>query len=166
MTFTALDRYREPLSGVTPGATVLYPAYQTQSDLLAPLRAAAGLAVRASQPWRTDFARNAMLMNLGATYEIIARMGFSHARPPFGIDHVVVDDREVPVEEKAVDATPFGTLLRFAKDTDVAAILKEGWQQSAWDQFQEKFPKAPLLFYINHLGWEVANAKEVFAPAA
>ena len=61
MTFTALDRHREPLSGVTPGATVLYPAYQTQSDLLAPLRALAGLAARASHPWRTDFARNAMI---------------------------------------------------------------------------------------------------------
>ncbi len=54
----------------------------------------------------------------------------------------------------------------FAKDTDVAAILKEGWQQSAWDAFKDKFAQAPLLFYINHLGWEVANAKEVFAPAA
>jgi poly(3-hydroxybutyrate) depolymerase len=119
MTFTALENYREPLSGVTPSATVLYPAYQTQSDLMAPLRAVAGLAARAAQPWRQDFARNTMLMNLGATYEIIARMGFSHARPPFGIDHVVIDGREVPVSEKAVDGTPFGTLLRFAKDTDV-----------------------------------------------
>lgn len=25
---------------------------------------------------------------------------------------------------------------------------------------------APLLFYINHLAWEVAKAEEVFAPAA
>lgn len=54
----------------------------------------------------------------------------------------------------------------FAKDTDVKALLKDGWQQSAWEQFREKFAKAPLLFYINHLGWEVAEAKEVFAPAA
>lgn len=54
----------------------------------------------------------------------------------------------------------------FAKDTDVKALLKDGWQQSAWDAFHEKFGQAPLLFYINHLGWEVAEAKEVFAPAA
>jgi hypothetical protein len=54
----------------------------------------------------------------------------------------------------------------FAKDTDVKALLKDGWQQSAWDAFREKFGQAPLLFYINHLGWEVAEAKEVFAPAA
>jgi hypothetical protein len=54
----------------------------------------------------------------------------------------------------------------FAKDTDVASLLKDGWQQSAWEAFREKYAKAPLLFYINHLAWEVANAPEVFAPAA
>jgi polyhydroxyalkanoate depolymerase len=117
MTFTELDKYREPLTGVTPGATVLYPAYQTQSDLLAPLRAMAGMAVRASEAWRGDFPRSAMLMSLGATYELVARMGFSHARPAFGIDHIVVDGRDVAVSEKAVDGTPFGTLLRFSTDT-------------------------------------------------
>ena len=52
----------------------------------------------------------------------------------------------------------------FSKDTDVAALLKDGWQESAWTQFQDKFAQAPLLFYINHLGWEVANSTEVFAP--
>lgn len=54
----------------------------------------------------------------------------------------------------------------FSKDTDVAALLKDGWQQSAWETFREKFPQAPLLFYLNHLAWEVASPTEVFAPAA
>lgn len=54
----------------------------------------------------------------------------------------------------------------FAKDTDVSTYLKEGWQQIAWDKFHDKFPPAALLFYINHLAWEVAKAEEVFAPAA
>src|SRR5688500_9026708 len=107
MTFTTLDSYRKPLTGVTPGASVLYPAYQTQSDLMAPLRALAGLAARASQAWRSDLPRNVTVMNLGASYELLARMGFSHARPPFGIDGVVVDGREVAVTETAADATPF-----------------------------------------------------------
>ena len=119
MTFTALDTHRMPVAGATPGATVLYPAYQAQSDLLGPLRAVAGLAARASEAWRSDFGGNAILLNLGASYELVARMGFSHARPPFGIEHVVVDGREVAVSERAVDATSFGTLLRFARDTDV-----------------------------------------------
>jgi hypothetical protein len=54
----------------------------------------------------------------------------------------------------------------FAKETDVAALLKDGWQASAWEKFRETYSPAPLLFYINHLGWEVANAEQVFAPSA
>lgn len=54
----------------------------------------------------------------------------------------------------------------FAKDADVAGHLTEGWRQIAWDQFRAAFPPAPLLFYINHLAWEVAKAEDVFAPAA
>jgi hypothetical protein len=48
----------------------------------------------------------------------------------------------------------------------VAALLKDGWQQSAWEAFRDKYGKAPLLFYINHLAWEVTSPTEVFAPAA
>ena len=118
MTLSALDRYRKPMTGVTPGATTLYPAYQTQSDLMAPVRAMAGLAARVSDAWRSDWPRNSVVMNLSASYELIARMGFSHARPPFGIDHVVVDGVEIPVRERVVDGTPFGSLLEFAKETD------------------------------------------------
>jgi hypothetical protein len=54
----------------------------------------------------------------------------------------------------------------FAKDADVSGHLKDGWQQKAWEEFRDKFPPAPLLFYINHLAWEVAKAEDVFAPAA
>jgi hypothetical protein len=54
----------------------------------------------------------------------------------------------------------------FAKDTDVSGYLKEGWQQDAWDQFRTAFPPAALLFYINHLGFEVAKTEDVFNPPA
>lgn len=54
----------------------------------------------------------------------------------------------------------------FAKDADVSGYLKEGWQQAAWDQFREKYSPAALLFYINHLGFEVAKTEDVFQPAA
>jgi hypothetical protein len=54
----------------------------------------------------------------------------------------------------------------FAKDADVAGFLKDGWQQGTWDKFHEAFPAAALLFYINHLAWEIAKAEDVFAPAA
>jgi hypothetical protein len=55
----------------------------------------------------------------------------------------------------------------FDKDADVAEYLKEGWRAEAWDKFHASFPPAALLFYINHLAWEVAKTEDVFvAPAA
>jgi hypothetical protein len=54
----------------------------------------------------------------------------------------------------------------FSKDADLSANLSDGWQNSVWDKFRETYPAPALLFYINHLGWEVANAQELFAPAA
>ncbi len=53
----------------------------------------------------------------------------------------------------------------FAKDTDVAAFLKEGWQQRVYDEFKDKFPKSVLLLYINHLDWELAKSETVFTAA-
>ncbi len=54
----------------------------------------------------------------------------------------------------------------FMKDVDTASYLKEGWQQAAFDQFKGKYSDAVLLFYINHLAWEVQKAETVFIPAA
>ena len=52
----------------------------------------------------------------------------------------------------------------FQKDADVSGFLKEGWQQDAWAKFQGQFSPAALLFYINHLAWEVSKAETVFLP--
>jgi hypothetical protein len=54
----------------------------------------------------------------------------------------------------------------FEKDANVASYLKDGWQQDVWDKFHATFPAGALLFYINHLAWEMAKAEDVFAPAA
>lgn len=54
----------------------------------------------------------------------------------------------------------------FAKDAEVANYLKDGWQQRVWEKFHSAYPPEALLFYINHLAWEIAKSEEVFAPAA
>ena len=54
----------------------------------------------------------------------------------------------------------------FAKDIDGSKYLTEGWQQKAYDQFKDTYPPAVLLFYINHLDWEVAKAEKVFQAQA
>ena len=53
-----------------------------------------------------------------ASNEMVARVGLTHSRPSFGINDVRVG-RAVPVREEAVETSPFGTLLHFAKQTDV-----------------------------------------------
>jgi hypothetical protein len=54
----------------------------------------------------------------------------------------------------------------FQKDADVSGYLKEGWQQDVWTKFQGTHSPAALLFYINHLGWEIAKSEQVFVPQA
>jgi polyhydroxyalkanoate depolymerase len=92
---------------------MLYQAYQAHSDIMIPVRALAGVAMTASG-WRP--ADHTVLRNLTAAYELIARAGLTHQRPPFGIDRVTVGNREVEVTEEATLKTPFATLLHFKKD--------------------------------------------------
>jgi hypothetical protein len=53
----------------------------------------------------------------------------------------------------------------FDKDFDASEALGEGWQQKAFDNFKDKFAEAVLLFYLNHLSWEVTDEKTMFQPA-
>jgi len=92
---------------------MLYFAYQASSDIMGPVRAWASMAIAAGQPLLAD---SPMIRNLSAAYELIARAGLTHTRPPFGIASVAVGNREVEVREEAAAATPFGTLLHFRKD--------------------------------------------------
>ena len=66
----------------------------------------------------------------------------------------VLDDIGVPHQEGFFD-----------KDADVSGHLKHGWQTRSWEKFRAAYPPAALLFYINHLNWEVAKAQDVFLPA-
>ena len=97
---------------------MLYLAYQTQSDMMAPFRAWASMAMAAGDG--PAFAESTVMRNLTAAYELIARAGLTHSRPPFGISHVTVGNREVEVTEEAAHTTPFGTLLHFKKDVSTA----------------------------------------------
>ena len=96
---------------------MLYIAYHCYTDLIDPLRAAARGAQAAYLPvkqlWNARVGRR-----LNAAWELMSRAGLSHVRPDYGIDRVMVGNREVAVTEEAVLTTPFGTLLRFRKDVD------------------------------------------------
>jgi poly(3-hydroxybutyrate) depolymerase len=82
------------------------------------VRAWANMAIAAGGP--PLLSDNPVIRNLTAAYELIARAGLTHTRPPFGIVSVSVGNREVEVHEEAAHTTPFGTLLHFKKDIATA----------------------------------------------
>jgi polyhydroxyalkanoate depolymerase len=92
---------------------MLYALYQTTADLMLPMRTWASVANQAlvaggqagTGRWRAT----------SALCEMMSRAALSHRRPSFGITEIKVGNRQVPVYEEEVLATPFGTLLRFAK---------------------------------------------------
>lgn len=54
----------------------------------------------------------------------------------------------------------------FDKDLKPEQYLTEGWQARIFDQFSGKYSREILLFYINHLDWELNKTEQVFLPAA
>ncbi|HLZ01859.1 MAG TPA: polyhydroxyalkanoate depolymerase [Bradyrhizobium sp.] len=96
--------------------SMLYQAYQNHMDL--------------TQPWRSGAASAARYLNLipqglsdrlfprlAAALELISRSSLTYTRPAYGIDRVAVGNRELAVKEEVVQATPFGSLLRFKRES-------------------------------------------------
>jgi len=99
---------------------MLYQAYQAHTDFMGPVRTLAASALKAIGQPLPDIAGTTSLRNLTAAYELIARAGLTHVRPPFGVDQIKVGNRDVQVREELAEVTPFGTLLHFKKDIDQA----------------------------------------------
>ncbi|HLK64985.1 MAG TPA: hypothetical protein VKU19_16195 [Bryobacteraceae bacterium] len=54
----------------------------------------------------------------------------------------------------------------FAKDMDAKPFFTEGWEDRVTQKFSGSYPDAILLFYINHLRWELLGATDVYRPAS
>jgi hypothetical protein len=52
----------------------------------------------------------------------------------------------------------------FAKDLDASGKLTEGWQQKVFETYREKYPEPLLIFYINHLDWELTKSDSLYQP--
>jgi len=91
---------------------LLYHAYQSHTDTLAPLRL---LAQHHSALlwWRET--EGSPVRKAAAALEVFSRLRLTHSRPAYGIGSVEVDGRTVGVTEEPVLRLPFGTLLRFAR---------------------------------------------------
>jgi hypothetical protein len=53
----------------------------------------------------------------------------------------------------------------FAKDLDPKTYFTEGWQQRVFDHLKAKYPEALIIFYVNHLDWELMKSETIFSPA-
>ena len=95
---------------------MLYQAYQAQSDLMAPVKAFARMALQVLNGPYAGLGENALVRNLSAAYEMIDRAGLTHTRPPYNIKSVLVGNEMAAVTEEAALVTPFATLLHFKKD--------------------------------------------------
>lgn len=54
----------------------------------------------------------------------------------------------------------------FDKDLNPEQYLTEGWQKRVFNEFSGKYNRDVLLFYINHLDFELTKAEKLFLPAA
>jgi hypothetical protein len=52
----------------------------------------------------------------------------------------------------------------FAKDLDSKPYFTEGWEDRVFEKFRGAFSVPILVFYVNHLRWELLGAAEPYRP--
>jgi poly(3-hydroxybutyrate) depolymerase len=98
---------------------MLYHAYEARRRLGTPLHGMAALSVHAFRRLPEPLPTARSLRPARAAAETLHALRITHERPNFHIDSIKMGDEEVPVREERVASTPFATLLRFTKETDV-----------------------------------------------
>ena len=53
----------------------------------------------------------------------------------------------------------------FAKDMDAKPYFTEGWENRLYSQLKGAYPEMILVFYINHLRWELLDAEGIYEPS-
>ena len=54
----------------------------------------------------------------------------------------------------------------FAKDMDAKPYFTDCWENRVIEKFSGSYSEPLLLFYINHLRWELLGAEEPYRPAS
>ena len=95
---------------------MLYDAYEFQRSLL---NTASSMASFGAGMWSNPanpFSYFGGGQVIASALEVFAHASAPRGKPAFGIEHVVVDGREVAVREEIVLARPFGDLKRFVRE--------------------------------------------------
>jgi hypothetical protein len=54
----------------------------------------------------------------------------------------------------------------FAKDMDATPFFNQGWEERVTEKFRGVYAEPLLLFYVNHLRWELLGATDVYHPVS
>src|SRR4030081_724931 len=94
--------------------TMIYEAIKFTMDLTEPWRTGAAAALKYLYLVPQGVS-DKLFGRLAAALELISRTSLFYSRPPYGIDKVLVGNRELAVTEEVAYATPFGSLQHFKK---------------------------------------------------
>lgn len=98
---------------------MIYKIYQAQTDLLYPARQMARFGAGMIRAMDMGAFTPVPLRQFGAACTLLADSALTHKRPDYGFKSTMMGNELVGVTEESAFETPFGTLLRFRKDTAV-----------------------------------------------
>ncbi|WP_345815570.1 polyhydroxyalkanoate depolymerase [Paraburkholderia sp. PREW-6R] len=96
-----------------------YPTYEAFAAAMLPMRHSAALMTHALDAWPA-FGESAQGRSLRAGCELLTLAGLTSVRPPFDIDRVTAEGRQVRIVEEIAAHTPFCSLVHFRKDTHLS----------------------------------------------
>ncbi|MDP9347501.1 MAG: polyhydroxyalkanoate depolymerase [Actinomycetota bacterium] len=96
---------------------MLYEAYEARRVLARSVYGMAALTSGALRRLPEPLGASRSVRTWRALADTTAALELTHDRPPYRMDSVELNGWEVPVEEQMVSSTPFGSLVRFHKDT-------------------------------------------------
>src|SRR5439155_806610 len=88
--------------------SMLYQAYQNHMDLTAPWRSGAASALKYLNLVPQGVS-DRLFGRLAAALELLSRTSLTYTRPAYGLDQLLVGNRELEVAEEVPYATPSGT---------------------------------------------------------
>jgi poly(3-hydroxybutyrate) depolymerase len=97
-----------------------YPTYQSFADMMLPIRHGAALMRHSLDAWPA-FGDTSHGRSIRASCELLTLAGLTPVRPPFGIDSVVTEGKQVAIVEEVAAHTPFCSLLHFRKESAPSA---------------------------------------------
>lgn len=95
---------------------MLYDAYEFNRSLLATASAMANFGAGMLQNPANPFAYFGGGQVMASALEVFAHAAASRGKPAFGLDHTVIDGRDVAIREEVVLEKPFGSLKRFVRE--------------------------------------------------